>query len=263
MKQIGIIAAFIASVVSNTFAGDETVAVHYNGWFPKLSGDVRADTKSVIGTNIDADVLGIEDTSFFNEIGGHVQFGVPLLSKIRINGDYWMGRFKGDENLTTAVTFVGKTFSLSTPVETTLDLEVGTVTLEPFGFSIGLLEWVKLDLGPQIGAKFVRLKGKIESSITSASENVEGPVPVLGGRVELNVAKWLTLKAEANGLDISAGDVDVSIIEGSAGAYTNLFRYVYAGGGYHVVLLEVGKNDPTVEADLDIKGVYFEVGIRF
>lgn len=261
MKKVSFGLAFLALCVSSARAGDETIGIRGRMWFDELSGDVQASTTTSTGTVIDVEnVLDIgEAEKPANQLELWIQ---PPLIPIRFVVGAWTTHFKEQTRLNTTINFGGTTFATGTDVETDIDIEAYSGTVEYY-FSSPELIGTGVEFGIGLGADYYAIEAEITGGGATETQAVRGPLPKLGVRLLVKVIEMLEFEANVTGMSSAGfGDVDVSYIDGYV---EGRFRYGggFVGVGYRLVTLDgEDERDPdnTNEIDIDIKGVYITAG---
>ena len=244
---------------------DDWVGARYRLWLATLDGEMRSDGDFLPGTTVDLDdTLGMDDLETVHELDAWVNVPVvPILD--RINAGYWFGTFDGEKQLDRTFIFEDRVYTAATRVDSELDLQVATLTLE------GFFPWIGTDdlgatAGLQIGAKYFKARGEIASETLGfdEEESVEGPLPVVGARVLARLTRWFRVEAEAVGIGGRYGDVSGKYVEGSVELDVLPINNVFLGVGYKVVLFDVEKTgDEEFAADVTLQGVFVSAGVRF
>ncbi len=244
------------------WAQDERVGVRVREWYAALEGRVESEKGVLGGTNIDlASDLGLDDEAFTTELQAYVRF--PFFG--RIYAGWWRLDREGDEVLSRTIEFGDQTFTASTQVRSALELDVFYLSYEYSLPTIPLGELFKLDWGILVGARGFRGDASIESALVSESDDFSIGLPVLGGRVGLQMTKWLRAEVEVMGLTVSYGDSGVSYLEAFAELVVQPFTWLYAGVGYKFAALdlELDSGSDELRLDIDVSGVYLTAGVRF
>lgn len=249
-------------------AADETgdlIGARYRLWLAAPAGEIRSDGDLLQGNKVDLDdTLGMDEHEMVHDLGAWVNVPfIPILD--RINVGYWSGTFDGEKQLDRTFTFEDRVYTAGSRVDSELELQVATLTLESF------LPWIGTDdlgatAGLQIGAKYFKARGRIESKTFGfdEEESVEGPVPVVGARVLARLTRWFRVEAEAVGIGGRYGDVGGKYVEGSVELAVTPIHNVFLGVGYKAVLIDLEKTgNEEFAADATLQGIFVSAGVRF
>ena len=185
----------------------------------------------------------------------------------RIFVDWLDGTYEGDKILPSDVTFAGTTFVAGSNVHTKLEWRAitGLYLFDmPMSPDAG---FAKLDLSFGAGVKFLRLNGRLTTPGLDESGTFKAPFPVVAGAARLTLGDHLAVELEAHGMHVESweGVATGTLYDVSLSAQ---FRYeaFFGGIGYRWIGLEI-EDERTdidkVQADLELMGIFGEVGVTF
>jgi hypothetical protein len=250
------------AAASPAAAQDETIGVRWREWFVKINGHIQGQGDNVPAADINlTSTLGLDDQENGHEI--QLYLSLPVLG--RFYAGYWWVDFEGDETLTRDITFADVTFSASTTVESTLNLDMYYLTYEFLLPSIPLGgDTMRLDVGVQLGARALLADASIESSGLSGEDDGAVGTPVIGVRGALQLAQFVRAELEIAGMSIRYGDSSMRYVEGFAEVVGQLGP-VFGGVGYKWCSLDFhdSSGDVDFQADFKLDGFYLTAGLRF
>jgi hypothetical protein len=243
-------------------AQDETVGARWREWFVNINGRIQGQGELVPSSDINlTETLGLDDQENGHEIQLYVQ--LPVLG--RIYAGYWWVDFDGTETLERDITFGDVTFTASTTVDTTLELDMYYLTYEFMfpGIPLGG-DTVRLDVGVQVGVRALLLDASIDSALLVAEDDGAVGTPIIGARGALQVTPFLRAELELAGMTIRYGDSSMKYVE-AFGEIVGQLGPVFAGVGYKYCSLDFDdeSGDVDLEAEVRLDGVYLTAGVRF
>jgi len=265
MKSVSAVIAFLVACGwgLDAFAQDGMIAVKVRRWQAEIQGEIKVDDSGFEGTNIDVDdTFGFDDKEDFDEL--HITMGLPLLG--RFNYQFLRGEYEGTRTLSADITFAGTTFTASTQIDAMLEFQVHTL-LWQFGASTPGVIGADVGAGGIAGIKYFDIRGTVDDAFgNSESVEIKAPLPVFGAYVNFNLAKFLSVNAQVHGIKFpDSWNIGLVGIFYDATVSVDLkLSMLYAGVGYRLMKLNVQYEDGTdADVDLDITGMFFEVGASF
>ena len=249
MKKYLIGIALSASVAA-PFVHADTVFGVYAGatsWNSDFSGNFNSKKNGNIDVKDQLDLGGETASSFYIA----VEHPIPLLPNIKIRKTDVA--FSKDTILTKDVKFDDKTFTASTPVKSTFDLNHTDAT---FYYEI-LDNWVSLDLG--LTARKFGGKAAVESLNQAAKLNLDATIPMVYAMVQFDLPlTGAYVGAETNFIGYSGNSLKDIILK--AGYESELG--IGAEVGYRTISLKL---DDVSDLSTDIKssGAYASVTYHF
>ena len=262
MKRALIALALALSAASPALAQDETIGVRWREWFAKLGGHIQGEGETLPATDLNlTSTLGLDD----QENGHEIQFCLSLPVLGRFYAGYWWVDFEGSKTLTQDITFADFTFTASTTVDSTLNLDMYYLTYEFVLPSIPLAgDQIGLNIGLQLGVRALLAEASINSVLGDAKDDGGVGIPVIGLHGSLQVASFLRAELEVSGLAVSYGSSALSYVEGF-GEIVGQLGPAFAGLGYKWCKLDLddSRGDVDLSVDIHIDGFYFTAGLRF
>ena len=240
------------------------MGLRYRFWQANFQGNLRADDNSIQGTTVDIDeTLGIEKEENISIISAWI----GLSGAGRIFVDWLDGTYEGDMILANDVTFAGTLFTAGTDVHSKLEWRslTGLYLFDmPMSPDAG---FTQLDLSFGAGVKFLRLSGRLTTPGLNESGTFKAPFPVFAGAARLSLGQHMAVELEAHGMHVESWEgvatgtiYDVSL---SAQVRYNMF---FGGIGYRWVGVEIEDERTDIDkaqADLELEGIFGEVGVTF
>ncbi|MBI4566650.1 MAG: hypothetical protein HY716_18385 [Planctomycetes bacterium] len=243
-------------------AQDGSFGVKWRRWTAKIDGDVRTEDSSQ-DLQVDS-TLGLTDREDFNEF--HLFLNLPAVGSF--NFQILSGDFQGRRLLESDVTFGGTTFPANTTIESEIDVTSYTL-LWQFGLDTPGVLYGRAGLGIVAGLKYIQAEALLRTEDgREASPDVKVPMPVIGVYGRLFLASFLSIEAQIHGVRISNFPKDVSglLFDATIG-FTARYKALSGGLGYRLyrIAFEDKRGDVAdqISADVDLTGLFFEVGLAF
>ncbi len=244
-------------------APESSYRVRGRSWRAEIDGTIDADNLGIDGTGIDlSGDLAQDDTLNINDISGMVN----LRGVGKINVQYWWGKWDADVVIPTTFTWAGSSYTAGSQVSSELDWQVWTFVFEYAVPGPGLTGGTS-SLAAQGGFRYLGMEATISDAGQSNSARLKGLCPCIGFRGSMQLAQWLTIEAETNGSFVRSlsGGIDGTMWDVAVGV-TAKFSMVYGGVGYRIIKMDMNDNRSNVDlftASLEVKGLFFEVGLKF
>jgi len=247
--------AILVAAFSNAYAAGVEVAV--GGWSQAISGTLSySDTLVPNEIDLDNDI----DFDDENRVFGRVKIDMPLF----LPNIYLVAapmEFEGTGTKSGTLNFGNTSFDFSLPVSAKITLnqyDVGFYYGLPF-VKTGTLGKLNVDLGLNVRiADFKATLTGTEGGIrVSESESLTLPVPMLYVGVQFMPIKSLAIEAEGRG--IAVGDNKFYSLLGRV--RYNFAGPVFVAGGYRFDKVEI--DEEGVDADIEFKGPFVELGLKF
>jgi hypothetical protein len=263
---VGFLAALAALLAApEAFAQDGMITAKARRWKAEISGNVKADDTGSSGSSIDVEsTFGFDQEEDFDEF--HITMGLPVIG--RFNLQILEGGFDGTRTVSNSFTYAGTTYTASSQISTELDFKVYTL-LWQFGASSPGVIGADMGAGIIAGLKYFQIDAAVQETSGANREETElnAPIPVFGAYFRMNLAKFLALEVQAHGLKVpsSIGQEVTGLLYDGTIALDAKIGPLFGGVGYRLFHFEVEGDDGSVEAsaDLDMKGIFFEVGVSF
>ena len=261
MKKTAWSAVLLCAAAVPAAAQDETLGARWREWFVDINGRIQGQGDVVPAADVNlSETLGLDEQENAHEIQLYVQ--LPVLG--RLYAGYWWVDFSGDETLERDITFGDVTFSASTTVDTTLELDLYYLTYEFMFPGVPLGDTARLDLGVQVGVRALLIDASIESALLASQDDGAVGVPVIGARGALLIASFLRAELEIAGLSVRYGDSSLKYVE-AFGEVVGQLGPVFAGVGYKYCSVDFDDESGDVDLELEVKldGFYLTAGVRF
>lgn len=223
------------------------IQVEAREWHTSMDADVEAGTTTIPGTVIDLDVdLNMDDRQRVTDLRAAVYLGGTVFHLGRVELDQ-----QGTQTLTRPITFMGHTFTVSTPVEADLEVAITDVMMERPLPILGLatgggVAW----LG---GFRRIQIKGEIRGAGVVKRESLAAWIPQVGVGARIGLVHGVELGARAYGINASAGGAGGATFDWEMGLAWR-WRHLRVGGGYRRLWLDLEEDD--IEAELVYRGPY-------
>lgn len=221
-------------------------------WMPILSGMINKGD-GLIGTDVNiVDTLGIkEDQKFFQ---GKLILKFLRRNKVRLS--YLPLSIEGSRVITESFNFSGKTYTVNTLVNSSLDAKIFKI-----GYGLDIISNPMGSLGVIIDLNYSDVSATIESPDLGFYESgsVTGYLPAIGisGRVYA-IPKKLSFSGEIEGMKVSGIG---SYLEAEVSVDYRIIENLGVSLGYKTINLQAEKDDD--KGELDLSGPYLSVLLRF
>jgi hypothetical protein len=252
LRTILLVSAFV--LLGPGLALAQLVELEGRYWFTNLEGQVRVDSNSLSGTNVDfKDDLGIDDD---DAPGVRLTFGLPLNNKIRLA--YTFLKFDSNTTLDQTINFNGSTFAAGTQVGSDLEIHYGRLgwIWQPIAIP-GILK-----VGPMLELKGVVIDANVETrnAVPAIEEGKElGLIlPTIGAALDFTAIPKVDLFAEISGLP--AGSLG-HVLDAEAGIRVKPLPFFTISAGYRLFDVKIEHSDDSAEATLH--GPFVGASVRF
>ncbi len=251
MKRIYIAAfAFLAVIFAGTSAF-ALVNIEGRYWFPTLDANARLSNGGIIGTDVDfVNTLGVEDRNNFwdgrvsLELGSHkLRYGFTPL------------KWDGAKTLSQSVTFNGKLYSASTPVESQMKIDYHRL-----GYEYDFIDLLNNRLGVIFEMKYFDTKARLKASSLGFDESkgLKAPVPTIGIAAQAGLPFLLSVGGEVTGVTIGS---KAYLVDAEAGVNIKPAPFVTVSGGYRYFKLHLENNDD--KANFTLAGPFVMLKANF
>jgi hypothetical protein len=209
-------------------------------------------SKNGIGTTVDLDELNIGDSqNYFVE-------GALQLGPFRLGAQFLPLNFSGTGTLTSSFSFNGQDYAVGDRVKGDIDINLYDIGLAWYLVNMDDLP-VRLQVGPEIGAKIADADLKVESKTTGITEKVSGigGLPTIGGRARVGLADWVDLVARAG----YGWYNDNSLLDLEGQVEFSPLPMVGIFGGYRYFDLDIDQSD--IVLNTTFKGPFGGAFLRF
>lgn len=253
MLQTVVLAALAVLLVPG-LAFAQLIELEGRYWFTDLTSSIKAESRSIPGTDIDFDEdLGLDAD---DSPEARLTFFTGPFSRIRLA--YTRLNFEGDKTLSRTVTFEGETFTANTRVASELELHYGRLgwLFQPVVLP-GILRFGGL---LELKGFFIDASLRTRDVSPEVRESVRFPLvlPTIGLALDVTALPKLHLFAEASGLP--AGDYG-HIVDAEVGVRFIPIRFFSLSAGYRIFDIRAGDDDNF--AKLRIFGPFVGASVRF
>jgi hypothetical protein len=253
--------AFVLAAAAPAAAQDETVGFRAREWYARMSGTADSESNGSGSTEVDlAQDLGLGDRHWTTELQAYVH--IPVVG--RLYAGWWRAHDSGSEILNQQIEFAGRTFTVSTEVDSDFTIDVGYLNYEFVFPTIPLGDLVKLEFGVELGARAIKGDATISDSAQTAHDSGVVGLPTLGAHVTARLFDYVRTEVEVLGLAFKYADNEVHYLEMFAEATIEPLPWIYAGAGYKLAEVNLQhRGSDSFHVNIDISGFYLTVGIRF
>jgi hypothetical protein len=243
------------------------LGARYRHWQPEIEGDMEAADDNIGGSSLETDMLGMDEKEQANDISVWLP-NLPFLGQMHVQ--YFTVTWEGDGVAESAFNFSGSSFLGGTATDTEQEWQVWTILWEYGG---GMpLGGMASGFSGQAGLKNIRLDTKIEGTglggePVSDEAGMAFYSPVFGVAFTFPLLSFLALNIEANGTKLLGySDVEGTLIDAAGALHVRISSF-WLGVGYRWILFDVEDDSPKsadkFEMDVELKGIFFEGGVRF
>lgn len=251
-KVKALIAGLFFGFFSTAVQADEVVSLKVGYLLLSPEGEIAAEVNG-IGTKVDLDSdLGLDDSS------GLIAEAALALGDVKLTVGYLPLSFEGDSFLSRNITFDGTNYTVGTPVQSSLDLDIIDVGLTWYVVNIDDAP-TRFQLGLELAVKVTDATASIAETLTNttatASETL--PIPTIGLRARVAISDFVGISGRVGYLEYDGNhftDADVQV-EFSPVPLVGLFV------GYRYIDLSIDESD--VFVDTQLSGFYGGAMIRF
>ncbi len=217
-------------------------------WFSELDAELRVTEGGLIGTTIDMDRdLGVDTDENFLEGRVTLQMG-----KHRVRYAFVPLSWDGSKTITKTINFAGKTYSASTAVTTSLDVDYHRL-----GYEYDFIKVAGNRVGVIAEVKVFNIDASLKSATVSESESITVGFPTLGVGFELGLPMLFSIGGELTGITYGG---DAYFVDGEVGINLKPLPLVVLSGGYRYMKLYAETDDDRVELTLDGPFVMLRAG---
>lgn len=221
-----------------------------NYWFSEFDGNVQIAEGALAGTKIDlVSDLGMDDS----EPVPNATISYRFFENSKVSLSYFNVETEGNKNITRQFNYKGNIYTVGTTVASELDL---TVIEGKYGYRF--LSAEEYELYGLVGVKYAKIEAELVSTTFGARrEEIEAPVPVIGLAAEFRPYGKFAIGGEVNGLTISTGDVDFTLIDILANVSYDITQNLRASAGYRYFNIDGSNDDDSTE--VTYKGPYIAI----
>jgi len=258
VKNTFLITLIVIGIVSlgvSTAQADEKntlVSISADYWMPSIDANIKSSELALIGTDINIiDDLGFDDSESIPAFKASID--LPLFPEILVS--YFAIDSEATKQISKNIDFMGVTYSALDTVKSSYDITHYEALL---GFPIINADIAKIEL--LVGAKYFEVESSITSSLgVTKTETVDGPVPVVGAMLELNLPSKFRFSGVARGLQVEIDNVDAKLYDIDASINYDFNRFFRASAGYRYFLLDAEDTSTNDSVDIKFAGPYVGV----
>lgn len=219
-------------------------------WMPTLSSDLRVDSGSLAGTNINVvSDLGFDDKKSIPT----AELTFKLAERHKLRFDYISFAYSGKKDLASRIVFNGVVYPLSSQLKT--EMELRSIKA---GYELDLVRNESGYLAFRLAVDSLYAKASIESMgaiSNSASASAIAPVVGLSGR--LSPMPWVSLTADICGVGYDKS----TVYDGAIYADINPIKNLGLTVGWRMVRINI--NVESKISDTQWSGVFGGLALRF
>jgi len=250
---IGMAIVLLSSVNANADDKNTLVSVTADYWMPGIDMEVKSSELAVIGTKVDLnDDLGLDDSESIPAIKGSID--LPFLPELLIS--YFNIDGSATKNITKTLTYKGQTYTAANNVSSSYEITQFEALL---AFNVLNMEAGKLGL--LLGAKYFEVKTTLKDNTATInqSEEVDGPVPVIGVVGDIKLPNKFRLGAMARGLSVEIDDIKAAMYDIEASLNYDFNKFFRASAGYRYFIIDAEDTKNKDEVDIKFAGPYFGI----
>jgi len=250
---IGMAIVLLSSVNANADDKNTLVSITADYWMPSLDMEVKSSELAVIGSTVDLiDDLGLDDSENVPAFRGSID--LPFLPELLIS--YFNIDGSATKTITKNLTYKGITYTATNSVSSSYDITQAEALL-----AFNLLNAEAGKLGLLVGAKYFEVETTLKdnTAIVNKSEEVNGPVPVVGVIGAIKLPHKFRLEAMARGLSIEIDDVKAALYDIEASINYDFNKFLRASAGYRYFLINGEDTKNKDEVDIKFAGPYVGV----
>lgn len=262
----GLLGMVALSVWPNTAKAEDFIKIKGLYWNSRLSGKIKADTKTAIGSSINLRKdLDLEKYVKVPE----VEFKFKVLGSGKIIVSYWSATYKGDNRFAQPITYKGIIYDINEYVKTELSLKMTTLLYEwtfvPESLSRAFPSLAEAECGLLFGVKYI----EAESSLTSATQGVTKedfgfPIPTVGLFFQVDIVKKVRLELSATGVSASTSEFKARFLDAYSEIKVDLVKGIPLGLGYKLTDFDLKTNNHNdFTAEFRLEGPYIFVTVGF
>lgn len=238
---IGMVFAFTLFLASDASA---LVTAEGRYWLTGLDATVKSTSGGLAGDEIDfVEELGLEDENVPEaritlELGSHrIRYGYTTIS------------WKGSDTLTRSVNYGGEQFNVSTPVDSSLDLDYHRLA-----YRYDIIDALSNDLGLIFELKYLSGEAGIAAAGQSAKESFDLPIPTIGFGAQIGLPVLINAGVEVTGILL---DSTKYLVDAEVMLNYNVVPFITVSGGYRHFQLKYDDGD--FDEDFRISGPFVMV----
>jgi hypothetical protein len=235
---------------------DAWVEYEWRGWAPTLRGFVQSSQAGSIGTNANvADVLGLDTQQRFSWPKATLRFA----DRHRLSASYLDMHYAGDKTVDIPFTFGGTTFVVTDNIHSQLEFKEVVA-----GYQYDFLKFPGLAANLNLQAHYLDIHAEVRSAtLGTAKEDLQAPVPTIGGGIQLWPTDWLKLNADFNVFKMGVPGFKGEMIDSEGAVTISPWDWMGISAGYRYYRVIVRDTDQDSRADWLQQGPYLAIVGRF
>ncbi|MFQ5587088.1 MAG: hypothetical protein ACE5GF_09775 [Thermodesulfobacteriota bacterium] len=228
MRRLYLLVAATALFIFTSTAAHAILRVEGRYWFPTLDAEVKS---GLLGTELNlVDDLGEGRVTL--ELGGSkLRYAFTPLS------------WDGDETITQSISFGGQTYSASSQITSSLDVDYHRL-----GYEYDFIDFLNNKLGVIFDIKYFDVVASLKTVGIDESEAFKAPIPTIGVVAQVGLPFLFSVGGEVTG--ITLGDTG-HLVDGEAAVNFKPVPLVTLSGGYRVFKVKYEDDDNHVIIDLN------------
>ena len=254
MKKLIVVALMLGLALAPSAAEAYWLDISAGYWNPEPTGGIAYTSPGDLTPNVSAQLdkdLGMEKEGIAQI---RVKIDLPLINFAIMSTPL---KYEGTGVMTQTIKFGLETFTASTPVTSTLDLNHTDIALFwslPF-LKTATADTLNVELG--LNARLVDVDASISASGQYESKSVSATIPMVYLGAQITPTDSFSIEAEYRG--ISTGDNEYTDV--MAMLKYKPIPLFYISGGYRSESLKL--DEEGVVSDIEFKGPFAELGFRF
>lgn len=238
-----------AQDVASSNGEDFIIELRAGLWMPTLSSDLKVDSGSLSGTNINVvRDLGYDDKKSVPS----AELTIKFAERHKLRFDYLTFAYSGDKVIGTQLVFNGVTYPLSTQIKS--DLELRSIKA---AYEYDLVRGESGYFAFRLAGDYVYAKASVDTMgaiSNSASASAVAPVVGLSGR--LLILPWVSVTADICGVAFDKS----SVYDGQLYLDVNLVKNLGLTAGYRTMRIDI--NVDGKRSDTQWSGAFAGLALR-
>ncbi len=248
MRRLFIIVATIISVVIFQSRAMALIEAEARYWLSDLDAEVKVTESGLTGTTIDMEEdLGVDREENFLEARLTLQKG-----KHSIRYAFVPMSWDGKKTIPRSINFAGRTYSVSTAVTSSLDVDYHRL-----GYQYDFMSVAGNRLGIIAELKYLDIDASLKSATIDESESLAVGFPAVGVAFRLGLPALFSIEGELTGMTYGG---DAHFVDGEVGLNIKPMPLMTISGGYRYLQLYAENDDDKVDLELTGPFIMFRVG---
>ena len=239
--------------IGENYVGEVT----YAWWKPDIIGSVTSDRLDLVGSQVDlVDDLGFTTNTRFRDW----RFTFKPGRKHKIRAQYTPMTWEAEGVLEREITFAGKTFPVSLPIESSLSWKVWR-----FGYEWDFISKSRGFMGVLVEGRKTTLSAELDSLVAAGEVSADAILPAIGIVTRVYPLPDVAVTFEFSGMNVP----ESAFGERYDGVYTemelagtvNITNNLGVTGGWRRVNTDIRVNNDY--GDLKFRGYWFGAAVRF